>query len=347
LLGLLGCAGEGGAKGPGDATPEAVGGDLALDQTMLTDTPAEVSQDTAAEMPGDLGTPGDGGDGDLGTLADLAAETLDLEAGELPCVPQCVNEDQTARVCGPDGCQGLCGSCDLEHTCVAATGTCMPLCEPQCGGRQCGGDGCYGQCPPGCPENYDCGEDGHCYPACDPFVQCKDRDCGSDGCGGSCGDCPQGHSCEPLSGKCLATACTGLTAKGLCREDQWLVTCVDDQRVETDCGLVEGGGYCHYNSILGKNECVAGCLPQCKGRECGDDGCGGLCGICDSGWSCPEGQCAPAVGAECGWYASGGCENAAILWLCEGGALTRTDCSLQDLRCDWTNPSGPYACLPN
>eukprot|EP01096_Ripella_sp_DP13-Kostka_P007787 TRINITY_DN286_c0_g1_i2.p1 TRINITY_DN286_c0_g1~~TRINITY_DN286_c0_g1_i2.p1 ORF type:complete len:478 (-),score=227.36 TRINITY_DN286_c0_g1_i2:12-1445(-) len=34
-----------------------------------------------------------------------------------------------------------------------------------------------------------------------------------------------------------------------------------------------------------------GCLPNCDGQFCGDDGCGGACGLCDSGEKCFKGSC--------------------------------------------------------
>lgn len=33
------------------------------------------------------------------------------------------------------------------------------------------------------------------------------------------------------------------------------------------------------------------CTPDCTGKECGDDGCGGSCGICPSGENCVSGTC--------------------------------------------------------
>jgi len=33
------------------------------------------------------------------------------------------------------------------------------------------------------------------------------------------------------------------------------------------------------------------CSPNCGDRECGDDGCGGLCGACGSGRICQDGSC--------------------------------------------------------
>ena len=38
---------------------------------------------------------------------------------------------------------------------------------------------------------------------------------------------------------------------------------------------------------------VCECVPQCDGKDCGDDWCGGLCGVCPSGFTCqlPEKLC--------------------------------------------------------
>ncbi len=56
------------------------------------------------------------------------------------------------------------------------------------------------------------------------------------------------------------------------------------------------------------------CVPSCEGRECGPDGCGGVCGQCVRGLSCSlEGacECVPDCGARhcgadgCGGYCSG------------------------------------------
>jgi hypothetical protein len=41
--------------------------------------------------------------------------------------------------------------------------------------------------------------------------------------------------------------------------------------------------------------CMASCDPDCTGKECGDDGCGGQCGSCPSGLACAQAvaQCKP------------------------------------------------------
>lgn len=33
------------------------------------------------------------------------------------------------------------------------------------------------------------------------------------------------------------------------------------------------------------------CVPACNFNECGDDGCGGLCGVCSNEHTCSSGQC--------------------------------------------------------
>ena len=36
---------------------------------------------------------------------------------------------------------------------------------------------------------------------------------------------------------------------------------------------------------------VTGCVPNCAGKSCGDDGCGGSCGTCGSTYTCSSGTC--------------------------------------------------------
>jgi hypothetical protein len=48
-----------------------------------------------------------------------------------------------------------------------------------------------------------------------------------------------------------------------------------------------------YLSVMDPlTDCSVPCVRDCRGRGCGDDGCGGSCGSCRSGTTCQEGFCA-------------------------------------------------------
>jgi hypothetical protein len=57
---------------------------------------------------------------------------------------------------------------------------------------------------------------------------------------------------------------------------------------------------------------LGACTPSCFGRTCGDDGCGGSCGLCAAGKSCLGGNCvggpctASCAGKQCGPDGCGG-----------------------------------------
>ena len=63
------------------------------------------------------------------------------------------------------------------------------------------------------------------------------------------------------------------------------------------CGDDGCGGEC--GQCVDPKQCIVGmctCVPQCDGKECGEDGCGGACGQCDDGNvqttdSCLDGLC--------------------------------------------------------
>ncbi|MCB9730096.1 MAG: hypothetical protein H6746_16620 [Deltaproteobacteria bacterium] len=92
------------------------------------------------------------------------------------------------------------------------------------------------------------------------------------------------------------------------------------------CGDQSPGGDCYCDDICaGFGDCCAdlcdscsadapstcgtGCVPQCDGVECGDDGCGGSCGGCEPDQACSDGLCAcvpQCDGLECGDDGCGG-----------------------------------------
>lgn len=109
-------------------------------------------------------------------------------------------------------------------------------------------------------------------------------------CWGEPADCPTaGQSCDAATNMCAAcsdactdgaTQCSGtmietceVAASG-CLDWSAPAACPMDQECDAATGM------------------CAGCTPQCTGKECGDDGCGGTCGMCGTGFDCNAmGQC--------------------------------------------------------
>jgi len=77
------------------------------------------------------------------------------------------------------------------------------------------------------------------------------------------------------------------------------------------CGKVEGcdcGGCTSGYECGGGNKCIELCVPECDGRKCGADGCGGACGDCACGEECVDGACVYTAcdSRECGTDGCGG-----------------------------------------
>jgi hypothetical protein len=173
------------------------------------------------------------------------------------CTPDC-----TGKVCGSDGCGGLCGSCTAANP-LCIQGSCQ-TCVPKCTGAACGdADGCGGRCAGTCATGT-CSATGYCT-SCTP--SCTGKACGdADGCGGKC-------------------------ATGSCK----------------------GGGTCGADGT-----CGATCVPNCAGKTCGSNGCGGKCGNCvwpeicadtsvvastltDVAWTCIDQSLGCAAGMRAGY----------------------------------------------
>ena len=102
----------------------------------------------------------DGCGGTCGSCADGEACGTDLKCRPDPCVPDCQNDDGTARTCGDDGCRGTCGTCAAGTLCVPVTGTCETF------------EGCdhaSPTCPGGCPARSFCGTDCACHAVDEPL----------------------------------------------------------------------------------------------------------------------------------------------------------------------------------
>ena len=145
-----------------------------------------------------------------------------------------------------------------------------------------------------------------CFPDADEleYACATDDDCGE---GWSCqksgpsatsGECVEGeaqaYSCdsgEPFCDPPANTLCCA--ASEICKSGR---CCTED----TDVGCYNGEHIYHYDSCGNrgdiKQECTTGCdleattcrdcVPNCTGKECGADGCGGICGVCGENGSC-------------------------------------------------------------
>jgi len=110
---------------------------------------------------------------------------------------------------------------------------------------------------------------------------------------GTCkeGVCSYGfEDIECAEGECIDGVCEGCTPA--CGERE----CGPDPRCGSSCGECIGCfGEIDPSLCMEDGSCAMVCCPDCSGRECGGDGCGGVCGTCDPGCSCNmNGQC------ECG-----------------------------------------------
>lgn len=87
-------------------------------------------------------------------------------------------------------------------------------------------------------------------------------------------------------------------------------TCVGDYSGQCGDQLDDGcGGFIDCRNAcqtVGKvcqdGKCVdksSICTPSCGSNQCGDDGCGGSCGVCDAGFSCVNGMCKNDCKANC------------------------------------------------
>ncbi len=311
--------------------------------------------DEEVQDPGEPGDPGqdDGGPPDLGPV------------DEGPCVPNCRFEDGTEKVCGPDGCGGICGYCEYGKVCKEWQ--CVDICIPDCISKDklCGPDGCGGECPPGCDEGFECRDDFRCYPVqCIP--DCTGRVCGhgaGEGCGNpvECGECGPGQSCTDL-GQCVEGPCMGIHPdKGKCLDPYTVGYCTEvngqEVLIKVDC-TQEPDKVCGWDPWEGKFACVdkPPCVPKCTlddgtQKECGDDGCGGQCGSCPIGWGCPSFRCRPVPGASCGWITEvGTCWYDNWLYYCTGpvqtGQIGAEDCTAQGKVCAYDDKfSHTYQCM--
>mgnify|MGYP002640217548 FL=1 len=104
--------------------------------------------------------------------------------------------------------------------------------------------------------------------------------CAADGMSYQEYNCPGQHYCD--GGECLPWVCT--PGEAFCEDNKARVCDAKGSGVlnEIDCG----------DSVCTAGECV-NCIPQCSGKDCGEDDCGGSCGTCGEDETCTDGICQP------------------------------------------------------
>ncbi len=223
------------------------------------------------------------------------------------CVNECIGECggcPNLENCGDgvcnaeefENCSNCADDCGCEEGTVCHKGEC---CTPSCDGKVCGDDGCGGSCG-----------------SCEPGFGCKE---------GQCVESSGPEQClrpnEPSSDDCM-----GLTYEGCCDDlgrvlwcDNGMLFCIDCGAANPECGWqgdfydcgTDGSGdpsgsfpkecaggcdpACGPGEKCVGGECVA-CEPDCAGKSCGSDGCGGSCGECAG--TCNEGVCHAGPGCE-------------------------------------------------
>ena len=297
-----------------------------------------------------------GPDGCGGSCGDCAPTQSCGSDGVCKCVPDC-----NGKTCGSDGCGGSCGLCPGGTSCDATTQQCK--CTPKCGGKVCGPDGCGGTCGT-CATGASCGTNNQCQNMCVP--SCAGKTCGSDGCGGSCGFCAasDGLFCDSTYHECRDTGCPNIPLFGCCDGETAKYCAAGHVEVTKDCHAA--GLYCGWaynpdplHPVLATSAAYmcektpgsvdkygtprtcpgsAACVPNCTGKGCGSDGCGGSCGTCGSGTQCEfsTGKC---KGSACAGVPYEGC--------CKNGtavSCNQSDGSLAFTPCKPLNTAAGQAC---
>jgi formylglycine-generating enzyme required for sulfatase activity len=183
-----------------------------------------------------------------------------------PC-KECMTAASTSAWTSDD--TNPCGQDDQCHTgAQCKTGVCVPgeLSVDCNDNNPC----TYDTCDPaaGCQNvpNTDPCEGGICTDGkCKCVPACEGKECGDDDCGGTCGQCGDLEVCSE-EGQCT---CLFAECEGVC---------------------------CSETGVCSEGIC---CAPDCSGKECGDDGCGGTCWACGDLEACSEAGVCECLFADC------------------------------------------------
>jgi hypothetical protein len=231
---------------------------------------------------------------------------------ETPCAATCSCEGKCGVVTGAD-CEADCGSCGGGQVC--SDNVCADGCPE--GGEPCG-DACAFAAD---------GEVCHLGEICNPAEFCAGRECNDQEWDGNpCEDCEAlgAPGCSPNEvcggGVCVTddNCKDELPVCGVGDEADTVKACKDDGNgnwawgeqaicssdaekpycanlvTGADCVACTEDAHCELEGEPGEtlacqdNACVVICTPDCTDKDCGADGCGGLCGIAETTNGCAE-----------------------------------------------------------
>ena len=202
---------------------------------------------------------------------DCTLESCDLAEGCVYAKDAALCDDGVA--CTKDLCdlEWGCEHVPVDEWCLDGSACTDDLCDPD--------SGCVWPLEKStCDDQIDCTTD-TCDPltggcahapddaACDDGAACTDDTCDEQA---GCLSVPLDDACDDqvdcTGDACIAgLGCLNLTMHALCDDG--------DECTADTCAL---GAGCQHAPVPG-----CGCDPDCAGKECGDDGCGGSCGSCD------------------------------------------------------------------
>jgi len=203
------------------------------------------------------------------------------------------------------------------------------------------------------------GEGGYIDPNC--TIHCEGKVCGDNGCGGSCGSCSGSTpycilgTCQASGGgegdcTCAASTCIGTTCDdglgGSC-SGELQPDCTNEFGYPIMCGISENGcgqcGSCDEGWHCFDGTCQEDCTVNCDEKECGDNGCGGVCGYCEilygTGYNCnSSGLCEACIPdcleKECG---DNGCEG--TCGDCNTLYNLSYNCNISNNQCEMCTPN--------
>ncbi|MBM4355279.1 MAG: hypothetical protein FJ109_16085 [Deltaproteobacteria bacterium] len=183
-------------------------------------------------------------------------------------------------------CSGGKGDAAADTDAGAEARACVPWCgDEEYGVRKCGGDHCGGSCGE-CLEGYECTDEGYGYAACHSRAK----------------ECPMFCASPPMQDGPIECG----TLYPFWESESRDFACL--------CGECTDGRVCQDGRC---------CMPECKGKKCGPDGCGGLCGQCVNHIACGvDAQCHSEY-MDCGWFAPSPAYSGCF---CDSKGMPQLDC---------------------